>query len=116
MRHSEPWELAAVKPAKSTAAIEVIIESMAARRAVIMVDEADRATPKLLDLLRDVNGMTGASIILIGEENLTGKQSLALERVLDPGLRAIALPPALGRALTGKQRTAKRMVKEFAVT
>lgn len=71
------WELAAVKPHRSTAAIEVITETMAAERKVILVDEADRMTPKLLDLLRDVNGLTGASVILIGEENLTGKLARA---------------------------------------
>lgn len=71
------WELAAVKPGKSTAAIEVINETMQAERKVIMVDEADRLSPKLLDLLRDVNGMTAASIVLIGEENLSGKLARA---------------------------------------
>ena len=69
------WELAQYRPSRSKAAFEVIRESMEEERKVIVIDEADRMTIKMLDLVRDLNNQIGCSIVFVGEEPLTAKLS-----------------------------------------
>lgn len=67
------WELCQCKPGRATQAVELITEEMSRERKAVIVDEADRMGMKLLDLLRDLNELTGCPIVLVGEEPLTGK-------------------------------------------
>ena len=72
MLRSICWEIAAVKPGRSTTAWEIISDAMAVDRKVIIIDEADRMPPKLLNLVRDCINEVGNAFILIGEESLSG--------------------------------------------
>jgi DNA transposition AAA+ family ATPase len=53
-----------------------VIEDLWSKRKIlrtILVDEADRLKVGLIEHLRDVHDLTGAPVILIGEENLSAK-------------------------------------------
>jgi len=67
------WELGQCRPSRTSSAVDLITEEMGRERRTIIVDEADRMGMKLLDLLRDLNGLTGCPIVLVGEEPLNAK-------------------------------------------
>lgn len=51
---------------------ELIVAQLDKKRLPLFIDEADRLSMPRIEDLRDIHEMTGAPIILIGEEGLTG--------------------------------------------
>lgn len=66
------FELAAIKPFSSSACLDVIDAEMAKQTRLILVDEADQVSLKVLETLRGINERCGCPIVLIGEETLAG--------------------------------------------
>ena len=48
----------------------LVIETLEREPRIVFVDEADRLRPGLIEHLRDVHDLSGAPVVLIGEENL----------------------------------------------
>lgn len=67
------FELAALRPGRSDGCLSLIQAEMQKHRRLIIVDEADLLGMKVLEMLRNLNEMTGAPIMLIGEDELVAK-------------------------------------------
>jgi len=52
---------------------QIIKDEMAAQRRILLVDDAHRLNINCLNVLRDIHDLTGAPILMIGEEHLKGK-------------------------------------------
>jgi len=63
-------ELNGSEPATVDRAKRLAIDVIEKRTRTILVDEADRLKPDLIEHLRDVHDLTGAPVVLIGEEHL----------------------------------------------
>jgi DNA transposition AAA+ family ATPase len=69
------FRLCGTRPRYRDRSFEMIQTEMGHRRRLIMVDEADRMSVKCLNVLRNLHDICRAPILLIGEEDLTGKLS-----------------------------------------
>jgi DNA transposition AAA+ family ATPase len=68
------------RPRFKQACFEIILNEMAQRRRVIVVDDADRMNSKCLNGLRNIHDICRVPVLLVGEEKLTA--NLARERRL----------------------------------
>lgn len=106
--------LSGVRPRSTQACFEAIQDSLAQRRRIILVDEADRMSIRHLNTLRDLHDMFCAPVVMIGEGPLDGK--LKTERRLESrvasklyfepvsvGDVAMFYQKALGQQLSPKQ-------------
>ena len=67
------FELADVRPTRSDACLNIIGDTMAKSRRLIMIDEADLLSMEVLEMLRNVNERYACPVMLIGEEGLKGR-------------------------------------------
>jgi hypothetical protein len=81
------FRLAGLRPGRKQHCYEIIERELAARRRVIMVDEADRMSLTCLNGLRNIHDICGVPIIMIGEEDL--KSKLGRERRLVSRVRDV---------------------------
>lgn len=79
------FELCKIKPGRIEPCLGVIGSEMEKARRLIIIDEADLLTMKILEMLRNVNERYACPILLIGEEDLKGK--LAARRRLASRIR-----------------------------
>ena len=67
------FELAKLRPGRTDGCLALIREEMSAKRRLVIVDEADLLEMRILEMLRNLNELTGAPILLIGEDGLVPK-------------------------------------------
>lgn len=67
------WELRGSRPHGAQRCMAEILRALEEAPATIYVDEADRLRVELIDMLRDIYDLTGAPVVLIGEQHLPGK-------------------------------------------
>ena len=67
------FELSAIRPYSTAAALSIIDEEMAKRRRIVLIDEADLIRMEVLETLRGINERCGCPVVLIGEEDLAQK-------------------------------------------
>ena len=67
------FELGKQKPGRMEGCIDMLKSETKKNRRLILIDEADLLQIRILELLRNVNEMTTAPILLIGEPALRGK-------------------------------------------
>lgn len=67
------FELDDVRPARSDTCLNIIGDTMAKKRRLIMIDEADLLSMDVLEMLRNVNERFACPVMLIGEEGLKGR-------------------------------------------
>jgi len=67
------FELAAVRPTRSEAALSIIADEMVKERRLIIIDEADLLSIAILEMLRNINERHACPVLLIGEDDLRGK-------------------------------------------
>ncbi len=67
------FELAAMRPTRSDACLNIIGQEMEKDRRLIIIDEADLLAMQILEMLRNLNERYACPILLIGEDELKGK-------------------------------------------
>lgn len=67
------FEFSAIKPGRTSACLTLIEEEQRRKRRLIIIDEADLVEMRSLELLRNLNELTGGPILLIGEDDLKRK-------------------------------------------
>jgi len=81
------FRLCGVRPRFRQVCFDMIQNEMAAKRRIILVDEADRMPLKCLNILRNIHDICKIPVVFIGEDEL--KPKLARERRLMSRLRDI---------------------------
>jgi len=81
------FKLTGSRPARAQGCREAIKVALNERRRLIMMDEADRMSVKMLNILRDIHDICHAPIVIIGEELLWDKlnqERRLIDRTVDP--------------------------------
>ena len=79
-------EIANVKPRTVEQCVNAIKSATTYEKRLLIVDEADKATTKIIDSLRDLNEVCGIPILLVGESKITSiveKEKRLRSRILD---------------------------------
>ena len=79
-------EIADVKPRTIDKCVDAIKEATNGEKRLVIIDEADKASTKIIDSLRDLNEVCGLPILLVGETKITGtveKEKRLRSRILD---------------------------------
>lgn len=90
------FRLCGARPRYRQTCSQMIQNELAARRRIIMVDEADRMNLKCLNVLRNIHDLYSTPVLLIGEENL--RTTLGKERRLISRLRSTIAFEPVGQA------------------
>ncbi|WP_035243976.1 AAA family ATPase [Desulfonatronovibrio hydrogenovorans] len=64
------FEVNGSDPSRSDVAKRTIINFLESERLPLLIDEADRLRPALIEHLRDLHDMSGAPVVMVGEEAL----------------------------------------------
>jgi DNA transposition AAA+ family ATPase len=86
------FELSTLRPRTTESCLEVIREEMGRKRRVFLIDEADLLPMRALETLRGLNELTGAPLILIGEEELKSKIA-SRRRIVSRVRRSLTFAP-----------------------
>jgi len=87
------FELGGVRPRGFRGCLDVIEESSAAYRRILVIDEADKMPKKYFEMLRGINERLSMPVVLVGEENL--KRILSSERRLKSRTRRVVVFDAI---------------------
>ena len=79
------FELCGAKPGRIEACLDMIVQEIGRRRRLVIVDEADLLPMSILEMLRNVNERCDCPILMLGEEEFTGR--IASRRRLSSRIR-----------------------------